>query len=92
MLGALVYFPIDLGARGKTLEARTKCKTDQGALASLRWWGIDEDATRTRGHSRFGKGFQDLFMSIVDSTSQFAMYPAVTRCRLRVEAGWPALV
>jgi hypothetical protein len=24
MLGALVYFPIDLGARGKTLEGRTQ--------------------------------------------------------------------
>ena len=22
--------------------AHTICKTDQGALASLRWWGIDE--------------------------------------------------
>jgi hypothetical protein len=51
----------------------TICKMDQGALALPSWWGINEDATQTQGHSRFGKGrFQDLFMSIINSTLQLA--------------------
>jgi hypothetical protein len=51
----------------------TICKTDQGALALPRWWGINKEATKTQGHSRFGKGwFQDLFMSIINSALQLA--------------------
>jgi hypothetical protein len=63
-------------------------KTGSQALASLRWWGIDEDSTLKWGLLRLVKGLGSLPLTVSSSASQLASSPAVARCRQ--SGGWMA--